>query len=185
MSTATVDTKFDEVLKEELLSDVSIYSVRDFFDEIPLYSRYKQIEFLKQRGDVDLLLIELALQYLDRVMSEVHMPVQRFAAITVTGAEADEFIVPRIFVCNGAVRSKLKKLHLTRPTASFGKRIASLVRKAAPDRSYSVMQDESTIPGDVRVFVGSKLPPEGILSLDSFVKGTKREEGRKPRQSKR
>ena len=42
----------------------------DFFDEIPLYARYKEVEFLKQYGDVNSLLIELSLEYLERVASD-------------------------------------------------------------------------------------------------------------------
>ncbi|HEX5442914.1 MAG TPA: Imm15 family immunity protein, partial [Pirellulales bacterium] len=73
------------MLQEQQLADVAeIFSDRGFCDEVPLYSRYRQVDFLKQYGDVDLLLMELALDYLERVISETDAgSSDRFAAITV------------------------------------------------------------------------------------------------------
>ena len=68
MIPSALQIQFDKVLKAERLFDVpAVFGHPEFFDEVPLYSRYKQVEFLSGCGDVDKLLIDLALAYLDRV----------------------------------------------------------------------------------------------------------------------
>ena len=64
-----VATTFDEfrrrVLAPEGLDDPSKFLTADFFDEIPLYSRYEQIEpFLRYGRSAGKILLDLALEYL-------------------------------------------------------------------------------------------------------------------------
>ena len=59
--------QFDAVLREQHLADAaSSFADPDFFEEVPLYSRYRQVEFLRPYGDVDLLLLKLALDYCNK-----------------------------------------------------------------------------------------------------------------------
>jgi hypothetical protein len=166
-------TQFDSVLKAQHLADVaSTFSDPDFFEEVPLYSRYKQVEFLKTYGDVNLLLVELALDYLDRVTTSVPVTGNtRLVAITVISDDDDEFIVPAIFVCNSNVKTRLKELHLSSPSEGLGKRIESLVKMARPDATFSILEDRHTLPDDVRVFISYKAPPRGLVSLMTFANG--------------
>jgi hypothetical protein len=164
--------RFEKVLRKGLLDLDSVgYDNTGFFDEIPLYSRYKHVEFLEQYGDVNLLLLELALDYLEQVRSGVHLSrTRRFLAITITRYE-DDYIVPAIFVCNGEVRNRLKVLHLTPPSAGLGKDIEKLVRKTKLDALFTVLEDRETVPEEVRVFVSYKSPPPGLVSLETFAAG--------------
>lgn len=164
-------TRFESVLKAQHLDDVaSIFAESDYFDEVPLYSRYQQIDFLKHYGEVDQLLIELALDYLDRVSTEICIPgTQRFIAITVIRDSHDEYLVPAIFVCNGNVAARLKDLRLSSPADGLGKRVQALVKLANREIAYSVFEDRHTVPGEVRVFIGYKSSKRDIVSLKTLA----------------
>lgn len=184
MISSKVKTRFDSVLEKRQLADpATTFADPDFFDEIPLYARYKEVEFLKQYGDVNSLLIELSLDYLERVASnqptvgrrvasKQHTGARgRFVAITVMSDDDGEYIVPSVFVCNRMARTRLKKLHLTSPSKGLGKRIEAFVKKANGCTTFSVLEDRSTVPDDVRVFIGYRSPPEGFVSIQALVNG--------------
>ncbi len=173
MIPSQVKMRFDNVLRKQQLADVvSTFGNPDFFDEVPLFSRYDQVDFLKQYGDVNLLLLELALDYLDRVASEIHIGnANRFVATTVISDDVAECIVPSVFVCNGKIKARLKDLHLSPPSEGLGKRIEALVRKANLHGVFAVLEDRVTVPDDVRVFIGYNSPPHGLVSLMTFANG--------------
>ena len=172
MISSKIKKKFEDVLREELLDDLSIYRKPHFFDEIPLYSRDKQVEFLKAFGnEANLLLIEFSLEYLRRVVFDSHSKVARFIAITVARPENGEYVIPRIFVCNGNVREKLGELQLLPPEDRFARQISDLVHKAAPTTEFNVLQDKLTIPGDVRVFISYKSLPMGLVNFEKIASG--------------
>src|SRR5207244_1894463 len=100
------------------------------FDEVPLYSRYEQVDFLKQYGEVDQLLLQLSLEYLHRVKSKrvVDEP-ERFIAVTMVRDGANEYVVPYIFICNSNARRRLKDLHLVPPSRGLGQYVQGLVQK--------------------------------------------------------
>jgi hypothetical protein len=173
MILAAAKLRFAAVLKAELLADIPS-SFRDptFFDEVPLYSRYAQIDFLKEYGDVDQLLLELSLEYLQRVESELALSKsKRFMAITVVRDDANETIVPSIFVCNSKARVRLKGLHLLPPSKGLGEYIKILMQKIGRVQDYDILEDRATVPDDVRVFISSKTPPHGMVGLEGFTNG--------------
>jgi hypothetical protein len=186
MISSAVRTKFDSVLRGRHLADpASRFADPDFFDEVPLYARYEEVKFLKEFGDVNSLLIELSLDYLERVASKQHTgtvgrrvaskqqtgTVGRFVAITVISDDEYEYVVPSIFVCNRKAETRLKNLHLSSPSKGFGKRIERFVKEANRRTTFSVLEDRSTVPGDVRVFIGYKSPPTGFVGIQAFVNG--------------
>jgi hypothetical protein len=164
-----IKRKFDAVLEKEHLSDIpATFGDADFFDEVPLYSRYNQVKFLENYGDVNGLLLELAVSYMDRVTSETH-PRKRFVAITVMQDDSKEYLVPAIFVCNSHVKQKLKELRLSLSSAgSVGSQVKSLIKSSKYPTALSVLEDHTTVPGDVRVFIGYKSPPNDLVPLDEF-----------------
>jgi hypothetical protein len=173
MIPATAKQRFAAVLKAELLADIPS-SFRDptFFDEVPLYSRYAQIDFLKEYGEVDRLLLELSLEYLQRAESELATTKSnRFIAVTIFRSDADEYIVPSIFVCNSKAGTRLKSLHLLPPSKGLGEYIKSLMQKIGRPQDYYVLEDRTTVPDDVRVFISYKSPPLGMVSLEAFTNG--------------
>ncbi len=175
MIARSMRSEFDAVLQEQQLADVAeIFSDRGFCDEVPLYSRYRQVDFLKQYGDVDLLLMELALDYLERVISETDAgSSDRFAAITVIRDEAANYIVPAIFLCNSDARRQLKDLCLDPPNTVLGRRVELLVRRARPGQTLIVLEDQLTVPGAPREFLGFSSPPAGFVSVQEFYTSTR------------
>ena len=176
MISSMAKSKFESVLRGRQLADpASSFSNPDYFDEVPLYARYEEVDFLKKYGDVNALLVELALDYLERVVCATKLSkVRRFAAITVINDDQDEYVVPSIFVCNRNVSTRLRDLHLSIPSKGFGKRIDAIVKHAKFHTRYSVLEDRTTVPDDVRVFVGHKSPPHGFVSPKIFARGTAR-----------
>jgi len=162
---------FDSVLRAEGLADIpSSFRDPSFFDEVPLYSRYEQVEFLKQYGEADRLLLELSLEYLQRVKSErTANKAMRFISVTIVRDDVNEYIVPYIFICNSNARMRLKDLHLSLPSKGLGKHIQSLMQKTDHPQDYRVLEDRSTVSDDVKVFISYKSPPQGLISLDAFV----------------
>ena len=162
--------QFTTVLKAEQLADIPpSFRAPAFFDEVPLYSRYEQIDFLKQYGEMDRLLLELSLEYLHRVKSEwgANKP-KRFIAVTIVRDDVGECIVPYIFICNSDARRRLKDLRLSPPSTVLGKYITSLIQRSDYAQDYCVLEDRSTVSDDVKVFVSYKSPPQGVISLDVF-----------------
>jgi hypothetical protein len=173
--------RFESVLKAEQLADIPS-SFRDpaFCDEVPLYSRYKQVNYLTKYGDVDLLLLELSLDYLKRIVAETPATKsRRFLAVTIVRDDDNEYIVPYIFICNSNVKSRLKGLHLSLPSSTLGKYIQSLLRQSDHSSDYRVLDDRSTVPESVRVFVSYKTPPDRLVSLDECMNNRSEIVGRK------
>ena len=167
MIARSMKSEFDVVLQEQRLADVAgIFCERDFCDEVPLYSRYRQVDFLKQYGEVDLLLMELALDYLERVSSETDSGSNdRFAAITVIRDDPAAYIVPSIFLCNSEARRRLETLCLSPPSNALGEYVGALVKQAKPDGDYVVLEDLLAVPGVPREFVSFRSPPHGFLNV--------------------
>jgi hypothetical protein len=164
--------RFQSVLRAEQLADIPpSFSDPAFFDEVPLYSRYKQVDYLKDYGDVDQLLLELSLDYLKRLVAEAPATTsRRFLAVTIIRDDDKEYIVPYVFVCNSKVRDRLRGLHLSRPSSTLGKYVRSLLRQTHHFEDYRVLDDRSTVPGNVRVFIGYKTPPDKLVSLDEYAR---------------
>lgn len=170
MISSPMRTQFESVLREQhLVDDISVFADPSYFDETPLYSRYAQIDFLDQFGDKNLLLIELALDFLDRVtMAMVGDRIGRFAAITVISDDNGKHIVPQIFVCNGDVTQRLAVLKLSEASSELGKKVSQLVAEVRPT-GFAILEDRNTVPGEVRVFVGHESPPNRFTSIAQFA----------------
>lgn len=174
MITTPLKAGFESVLREQQLADIAgIVSNLDLCDEVPLYSRYQQIDFLKQHGDVDLLLMEFSLDYLNRVTSETPVTsTERFAAITIISDDADGCIVPAIFVCNRDAKRQLKNLRLKCPSTALGHRVEQLMKQINPDAGFVVLEDQTTVPGAPREFIALSPPPAGFVCLWDFCESS-------------
>jgi hypothetical protein len=170
MITPSAKDRFEAVLKAEQLVDIpSSFREPSFCDEIPLYSRFKQVDFLRDYGDVDRQLLQLSLDYLNRIAAEqLETKPKRFVAITILRDDDNEPIVPHIFICNNNVRNQLKELHLSPALSTLGRYVQSLLRQNGHLGEYEVYDDGATVPDSVRVFIGYKTPPDRLVSLDDF-----------------
>lgn len=174
MISSPLRTRFESVLDEQhLIDDLSKFSSDDYFDEVPLFSRYQQVDFLAQYGDANALIVELSLDYLDRIISATGSErIERFAAITIITDDGGEHLVPHIFICSGDVDRRLPGLCLSEPADGLGKQVQELVDQIMPDGGFRVLEDRSTVPGDVRVFVARSNPPSGFFALEDFIRMT-------------
>ena len=166
------DSKLTRILKRQKLYDLSQYLKADFFDEIPFYARYAEVSFLKPLGreEADKILIEFSLQYLEALVQYTRLQAMSLATVTVVDLGESDFLVPNIFVCNGLVEKRLKgKLVLQEPKKLFSMRILKIVENLGLADKYQVLEDELTIPGGIRVFIGHRVSPNSI-GIDSFKK---------------
>jgi hypothetical protein len=162
--------EFELVLRNERLADRSQFSKQHIFEELPLYSRYDQIRFLSQFGDLDALLLELALNYLKEV-ADNHAPEATWlGAVTIweDDSEDGDPIVPMIFICNGDVKQRLKDLDLQPALGKFASFVKAALRSIGKQDQMVVMQDDDTVEGSVRYFISYNVPPQGMMSLSEF-----------------
>lgn len=162
--------KLEAVLRDEKLDDRSRYDAPGFFDEIPLYSRYRQVAFLQKYGDPEKLLIEFALEYLESIAQAKRSPAECFASITVMEHQDAELIVPCIYLCNGRIKSRLRTLRLARPLSKFAAALKSSLEHLGSRSRYALAQDTISAPGHVRVFIGFRKPVvENMITLRTLT----------------
>lgn len=163
--------RFEAVLREEGLADRSQFDVSGFFDELPLFSRYRQISFLENYGNVNDLLIELSLDYLRSIIDQRRSHAECFAAITVWHDGEAQFLVPYIFFCNGWLARRLSKLRLSPPNSVFAKSLQRTLRIAKLSSKFAVAQDTITSPDHVRAFIGyRKAPGDHVAALSALTR---------------
>ncbi len=165
--TVTIKSQFENLLRKGGLADRSIFDRRQFFAELPLYSRYAQVEFLKDYGDPNTLLIELALDYLDDLTQRHRGKTEWFAAVTILDDSDSDLFVPHIFVCNGDLWP-LRGLHLKRVATTFAGYVRSILMSYCGSQ-FQVMQDKETVPGMVRLFLSFRVPPGKLVPMSRFV----------------
>lgn len=162
--------KLEAVLRDEKLDDRSRYDTPGFFDEIPLYSRYRQVAFLRKYGDPEQLLIEFALEYLESIARAKRSPTECFASITVMEHQDAELIVPCIYICNGRIKSRLRTLRLARPSSKFAAALKSSLEELNATSRYALAQDTISAPGHVRVFIGfRKHVLENMITMQTLT----------------
>jgi hypothetical protein len=170
-TSAEVKERFEAVLRQEALADRTMYDAPGFFDELPLYSRYRQIVFLSRFGDVNDLLVELSVDYLQSIVQTKRSSAECFAAITLMDYADAEFVVPNIFVCNGWLARRLRRLRLAPPASRFAKSLQRYLGRANLATRFAVAQDTLSSPGNIRLFLGYRKPPaEHIVPLPALAK---------------
>jgi hypothetical protein len=171
------ESRLWEVLTKERLVDLSQFHRDGLFDEVPLYSRESDVNFLSHepRSRVDQILIDFALKFLKAVISYEEHRSPYFAAITVWPAAEGDRLVPQIFVWSGPVRELRKKLVLATPKSPFAKRIQQIVRGKHAKNGFAVLEDTATDSDETRVFISLARPPyHRFIPLSGFVKATAR-----------
>lgn len=164
------ETRFESILRQERLADRSQFSAPQLFEELPLYSRFDQIEFLSDMGDVNVLLLELAIKYLKEVVENHPTTPAWFAAVTVWDhdGEKNDPIVPKILICNGDVQRRLGDVQLQPAAGKLASLIESTLSASGNSDQMVVMEDDDTVAGSVRYFIGYKTPPKGMVALDQL-----------------
>ncbi len=170
------ESKLWKILEREGLADLSQYHRDGFFDEVPFYSRFADVAFLrnlgKDKADGDLL--RFALKFL-KALIWYDIPTKPFfAAVTIWQNPADKLIVPNLFVCNGDVEEQIGDgLALCTVKSAPSKRIERLLTRLQPLDAFQVLEESETAPEMTRVFIGYSVSPyPNVVPVHAFQKRT-------------
>jgi hypothetical protein len=169
------ESKLWKVVEKEGLADLSQYHRDGYFDEAPLYSRFKDVAFLREFGSeqADAALLRFALKFL-KALIWYEIPEQPFlAALTIWNNPDDELIVPNLFVCSGIVQKWVgDNLALHPAKAAGSKRIEKLLSRLHMVEPFQALEDSSTELDMTRVFIGYSIPPyPNVVPLHALAKG--------------
>lgn len=166
IAASTYDRFRHQVLRRERLDTVSRFYRAGFFDELPLYSRYDQIEpLVRDSTSPDAALLNLALEYLEEVLAHGRATRPLLAAITFLDDKDFDYLVPSVLVCHGQVRQRLRNLRLQEPNTRFGKRMRETLRQIDPNADFQILEDIHTVPGHVRVLIGRRRTTGKLVNL--------------------
>jgi hypothetical protein len=160
-----------QVIRSEQLTDLSQFHRPNFHDEVPLYSRYEQLVFLRHLSiqDIDQVLIAFSVRFLRAVVSYQETRTPYFAAITVWNLSDHEAIVPSLFFWSGQIKPLKQALSLKPVVNDWGKRLQNIVEEEDMSKKLLVLQDVDTEPGVSRVFISYKKPPyKAFVPLGRF-----------------
>jgi hypothetical protein len=171
IDTNNIESRLWKLLEKEHLTDLSQFHQPGFFDEVPLYSRQSDVDFLPDdKNEANEILLRFALKFLKSVVAYEQHRTGYFAAITVWNF-SDALLVPNLFVWCDALRGLKEKLTLQAVATSFGKEMKRLTPKLDRRQLFDVLEDASTLPETTRVFIALAQPPySGLATLDSFRK---------------
>jgi hypothetical protein len=164
------DARLWDLLEKKKLANLSQFHQEGFFDEVPLYTRKSDVDFLSDGEKANEILLKFALKFLKSVLAYEQHSKGYFAAITVwyfSDDGSDDRLVPNLFAWCGPVKDLRKKLALQEVTSVFGKRIKKLVPKLRMPDQFGVLEDTETEPSGIRVFIAPKVQPyRGFVTLD-------------------
>ncbi len=177
--TNNYESRLWRLLEANNLADLSQFHRRGFFDEVPLYSREADVDFLPGDGiEANEILLRFALKFLKSVVAYERHRRNFFAAITVWSF-SDAPLVPNLFVSCGTLRELDRKLALSVVATPFGKQMTRLVPRPRFGEEFTILEDTSTVPDTARVFIAPAHPPyEGFVPLDHFRRPARASKGR-------
>ena len=163
------ESRLWRLLEAKKLADLSQFHRPGFFDEVPLYSRASDVDFLpRDENEANGILLRFAVKFLKSVVAYEPHRTGYVAAITVWSF-SDSPIVPNLFVWCGPLRELKKKLALKVVATPFGKRLKKLIPTLNLAERVEVLEQASAEPDTIRVFIGPARPPyQGFVTLDRF-----------------
>jgi hypothetical protein len=169
IETTKIESQLWKLLEKGQLTDLSQFHQPGFFDEVPLYSRQSDVDFLPDdKNEANEILLRFALKFLKSVVAYEQHRTGYVAAITVWNF-SDALLVPNLFIWCDALRGLKKKLTLQAVTTAFGKEMKQLTQRLNRDEKFEVLEDASTLPETTRVFIALARPPySGLAALDYF-----------------
>lgn len=168
------EMRFWKVLERDHLADLSQFHKPESFDEVPLFSRERDIEFLPSDKDkANQIVLRFALKFLRAVVAYDEDRLAYFAAITLWSHASDP-LMPYLFAWSGDALKLKKELSLAPPTTSFAKKIRKLLAKVDLTGAFALSEDTATLSGETRVFIAPERPPyRGFVPLSAFHKSEK------------
>jgi hypothetical protein len=162
------ESRLWRLLEKEKLADLSQFH-QPGFDEVPLFSRKSDIDFLPKENDTaNQVLLGFALKFLSAVIAYEKHHAGYFAAVTVCSLFGDP-LIPNLFVWCGETADLKERLVLEAATSAFGKRIKGLISKFDLGEKFDIREDASTVSDATRVFIAPARPPyPGFAALRTF-----------------
>jgi hypothetical protein len=170
MSTVTNhDSRLWGLLEKGKLADLSQFHEPGFFDELPLFSRRADVDFLVDTDEsANGILLSFALRYLKSVVAFEEHRRGYFAAITIW-TPIDETIVPNLFAWCGSVRELARRLSVTDRSTEAARKVKKLLPKHAQAGPFVVLTDTAAVDDMRRVFITFAKPPyEGFVNWRTF-----------------
>ena len=167
------ESRLWDVLAAEHLVDLSQFHRARTFDEVPLFSRASEIDFLAgyARDRADAILLDFALKFFTAAVAYEEHRTPYFAAITAWSSPEKEWVIPNFFVWSNPIGPLQNKLALHQVTTPFGKRMRRLITKKKRPIGFDVLEDNSTDVAETRVFISFAQPPyKAFVTLDRFRK---------------
>jgi hypothetical protein len=163
------ESRLWRLLEKEKLADLSQFHQSGYCDEVPLYSRESDVNFLSEgKQPANEVLLRFALKFLRSVVAYEEHRREYVAAVTVWSLPTG-LLVPHLFVWCDAIRELKAKLSLHGVTTPFGKRLNKRVQSLRFGERFEVLEDTSTIPDASRVFIApARAPYPGFAVLDTF-----------------
>lgn len=177
---AELEAHFWKMLEKSRLVDLSQYHQPDFYEEVPLYSRYADIAYLKQcsTAEASAILLRFSLRFLSAVISYEEHESDFFAAITASHTSLDEPIVPRIFVWSRPIAELYEKLKLKEPATPFGKSMKRVLSDLRLLTRHELLEETQALEEGSRVFVSPALPPyRGFVPIYLFAQPASKKSG--------
>ncbi len=159
-------------MEKENLADLSQYHQGDFFDEVPLYSRFSDVSFLGNldRDQADRFLLGFGIKFLKALIWYEIPRHSFFASLTVWNDPANDWIVPHVFVCCGKVKERLRNRLVLHPARSApSKRICRLFSGLHLPDPLRILEDSLTSNELTRVHIGYKVSPyPKVVPIQTF-----------------
>jgi hypothetical protein len=149
--------RLDWLAKRHGWDDVASFSEPGFVGELPLYSRYQEIEFLEEFGRdfADTIMVTYGLETIDLLVNQIAFTKPFLLALTLERTEPTSPIIPKLFVCHRTDCDKLgEHLLLGPPRGPFANRVLDIIGKR--EKSLQVLQDDVTVPSHPRLFVAHR-----------------------------
>ncbi len=161
------------VLEKNGLADLSQFHRANFYDETPLYSRLKDVDFLAHLPvkDANKALLKFSLKFLSAVISYEEHDAPYLAAITVWSGSDDAPIVPNIFVWNRHPERLWGTLELGVVRSPFAKSVKRLDSPRNGLFGLCDIYEDLAAPAQMsRVFIGPSVSPyKGFVLLHQFL----------------
>lgn len=164
------------LLAKKGLADLSQYHSHGSYDEVPLFSRLSDLEFLPDSPPdrADSILLAFALKFLQAVIAYEEQASPFFAAITVWDFPEPDRIIPNLFFWSGAIGTLKKKLALDEVETTFGRTIKRLLRRTRLPGPFDVLEDTSEGIEMPRVFISlARQPYPAFVPLRTFRKAAR------------
>ena len=166
--------RYRRLIDRQLLDDFTPYREPDVFGGVPIFSRYKEVEFLEEFGreTADRLLLIFGLDTLDSFLAMGSITPGTMFALEIDRYSQEDPIIPRIFAANPADAAEMVgHMRLREPRSRFGRWALKTISSLGDDARFLVLEEQPAAVADQRrVFVGPRAAiAPGLMTIDALL----------------